>query len=161
MRAADILREFRSELFKNNETLSAMKWPQDAIGLPSFKEVFTWVYHHKIMDEHWNFIAEICHPCAHDWGAILRVETMANDGQLLAKVVNSSHPGIPVRHSHEQKPDYSQFGKILEQFAELPNEIIEYFLEFYRTDMLMFGYKWDKKSHTAYCSIDTPNGPCC
>ena len=56
---------------------------------------------------------------------------------------------------------YSQFGKELEQFAELSGEVIEYFLEFYRTDMIMFGYNWDKQSHTAYCSIDTREGPCC
>ena len=138
-----------------------MEWPQDAIGLPSFQEVFTWAYRHKVMDEHWNFITDACHPCAHDWGAILRVETMEADGRLLSKIVNSSQPGVPVRHSHELTPNYSQFGKHLEQFAELSDEVIEYFLEFYRTDMIMFGYNWDKQSHTAYCSIDTREGPCC
>ena len=86
---------------------------------------------------------------------------MEADGHLLSKAVNSSQPGVPVRHSHELTPNYSQFGKHLEQFAELSDEVIEYFLEFYRTDMIMFGYNWDKQSHTAYCSIDTADGPCC
>ena len=104
-RAADILREFRQEVFQNNKTLSAMEWPQDAIGLPSFQEVFSCVYRHKVMDEHWNFITDACHPCAHDWGAILRVETMEADGRLLSKVVNSSQPGVPVRHIHELTPN--------------------------------------------------------
>ena len=160
-RAADILREFRPELFVNNKTLSNMKWPQEAIGLPTFNEVMTWVYRHKVMDEHWNFIFETCHPCAHDWGAILRVETMETDGQRLAKLVNSTRSRIPVRHSHENKTNFLQFGKTLNQFADLSDELVDYFLEFYRTDMKMFGYRWDRRTHTAYCAIETPNGWCC
>ena len=113
------------------------------------------------MDEHWNFIHEVCHPCAHDWGAILRVETMDNDGRLLAKLVNSTHSQVPVRHSHENKSNYLEFGKTLSQFADVPEEVIDYFLEFYRTDMQMFGYRWDRATNTAYCAIETSNGLCC
>ena len=160
-RAADILREFRPQLFANNKTLSEMTWPQQAIGVPTFRELMTWIYKHKVMDEHWNFIYETCHPCAHDWGAILRVETMDSDGKLLAKLVNSTHYRVPVRHSHESNASYLQFGKTLQQFGDLPEQVIDYFLEFYRTDMKMFGYRWEKTTNTAYCAIETPNGLCC
>ncbi len=121
----------------------------------------TWIYRHKVMDEHWSIINDICHPCAHDWGAILRVETMESDGHLLAKIVNSTKDGIPVRHSHQHNVTYSDFGKPLSLFSEVSDDVIDYFLEFYRTDMMTFGYRWDRESHTAYCSIDTPTGPCC
>jgi len=138
-----------------------MNYPQQAVGAPTFKEFMTWIYKNKVMNEHWNFIFETCHPCAHDWGAILRVETMEMDGQLFAKLVNSSHSRIPVRHSHENKTNYLQFGKTLNQFADLSDELVDYFLEFYRVDMKMFGYRWDRRTHTAYCAIETPNGWCC
>ncbi|KAK2138864.1 hypothetical protein LSH36_2299g00008 [Paralvinella palmiformis] len=130
--AAAILREFRPQLFVNNKTLSKMNYPQQAVGAPTFKEFMTWIYKNKVMNEHWNFIFETCHPCAHDWGAILRVETMEMDGQLFAKLVNSSHSRIPVRHSHENKPNYLQFGKTLNQFFDLSDELVDYFLEFFK-----------------------------
>ena len=160
-RPAEILREFRPKLFSNNGTLAAMKQPQDVIGPPTFHETLTWIYRHRITDDHFNMIYQTCHPCAHDWGAILRVETMNHDGKILAKAVNSSRPGIPVRHTHQHKAVVSHFSKTLDQFAGLPDEVIDYYLEFFRTDMLMFGYKWDRQTNTAYCSIDTPDGPCC
>ena len=160
-RAAQVLHDSRPDVFRKNKTLSEMEFPQTEIGPPTFTEVFTWVYNHKVMDEHWNTIVHVCHPCAHTWGAILRIETMETDGQLLARLVNSSRPGVPVRHSHEQQPKHSQFGKELDLFNDMPDDVIEYFLEMYRADMLMFGYRWDSESRTAYCSIDTPDGPCC
>ena len=160
-RPAEILREFRPQMFKNNSTLAAMKHPQDAIGPPTFRETLSWIYEHKITDDHFNIIYQNCHPCAHDWGAILRVETMTQDGTILAKAVNSSRRGVPVRHSHQQNPATSQFTKALPQFEGIPDEVVEYFLEYFRTDMIMFGYRWDKQTNTAYCRIQTPDGPCC
>jgi hypothetical protein len=86
---------------------------------------------------------------------------MAIDGQLLAKELNSSQSAIPVRHSRQNQRIYSRFSKTLDEFAEIPPYIMNYLLEFFRIDMKMFGYKWDEASHIAYCSIDTPYGPCC
>ena len=159
-RAADILREMRPKLFERNETLSGLKYPQDLLGPPTFSELLTWIKRHRVMDEHWNLITDVCHPCAHDWGAILRVETMTTDGNLFAKMINYTHP-IPVRHSHQTELNLSQFGKTLQLFADVDDDVIEYLLNLYAIDMSMFGYKWHRGSHTAYCAIDTENGLCC
>ena len=115
-RTADILRYWRRSVFRNNASLALMERPQDVIGVPSFVEVMTWIYRHNVYDEHWSSIFKICHPCAQDWGAILRVETMETDGRLLALLVNSSRTRVPVRHSHETSASYNRFGKTLEEF---------------------------------------------
>ena len=160
-KTAQILRDSRPELFRNNSTLTAMERPQDEIGVPSFREVLVWIFNNKATDDHFSFIWESCHPCAHEWSAILRVETLETDSRTLAKVINSSKTAIPVRHSHQKHLAYSDFSKTLDGFAGVDDEVISYFLDFFSTDMSMFGYRWDKKSRTAYCSIDTPHGPCC
>jgi hypothetical protein len=138
-----------------------MERPQQVLGQPTFVEFVNWMYHNKVMDEHWNLIIDACHPCSHHWDAILRMETIATDGKLLLKKIKSKRDSIPVRHTHRDNVDQNYFSKQLPQYGELSAEVIAYLMKTYQFDMEMFGYGWNEATNTAYCKIDTGSGSCC
>ena len=160
-KVAMILRYTRPELFANNRTLFDMKYPQKILGPPTFEEFIRWLYENRVVDEHWNFIIDACHPCAHHWNAILRMETIAVDGKLFLEKIGSKKDSIAVKHTHRNNIEMDYFEKHLPEFRFIPDDTIEYLLKFYSTDMEMFGYGWDKQTNTAYCRIETPSGLCC
>ena len=159
-RQAQVLQSMRPELFRKNRTLSQMKYPQTDLGYPRFDEFVTWLYKKKAHDQHWRPIMDTCHPCAHPWGAIMRIETMNTDGQILMNKLNSNVSTVAVRHSHDEKKVYS-FEKTLSNYHNVSDDVIDYLLGYFQRDMEMFGYHWDKRTHLASCAIQTENGICC
>ncbi|KAK2163618.1 hypothetical protein LSH36_76g01011 [Paralvinella palmiformis] len=160
-RAAEILRYTRPEIFARNSTFSELKHPQTVLGPPTFEEFMKWLYENRVVDEHWNFIIDACHPCAHHWNVILKMETIAVDGKLLLEKIGSNKTSIPIRHTHRNDIDMNYFEKQIPEYRSISGDIIEYLMKSYSTDMEMFGYGWDKQTNTAYCRIRTPSGFCC
>ena len=119
-------------------------------------------------NDHWLSAQQSCHPCSIEWDAILRIETMKSDGAILtsrlaADLKNLSE--IPVVHSNQNStPGNTAFlhtSKILTEYKDVEASAVDKFLEYYRNDMEMFGYSWDKDTLTASCSIQTSDGVCC
>ena len=128
---------------------------------PKFSEFVTWIKEKKIDNDHWRTTMDSCYPCAHDWDAILHIETMENDSALLIDHLKPDINNFPVRHSHAKEPVTSHFWKRIPEFDDVPDDVVDYFLNLYKTDMEMFGYKWDKINKVAYCAIETASGYCC
>jgi len=151
------------ELFRHNKTLAEMTAPQQVLGPPTFGQFLDWIAKSATYNDHWSMILEACHPCAQNWSAVLKIETMEHDSKLLISHlqpdVNISH--IPVRHSHQKKVIHDHCYMSLPEYADVKEGTIDYFLHLYKVDMEMFGYGWNKTTNTAYCRIKTENGVCC
>ena len=161
--AAEALKLAKPSLFKYNKTLSDMKKPQTVLGPPTFGQFLDWIRISGTKNAHWSTIIDDCHPCAHNWSAVLRVETLQNDGKLLLEHLKPdlNVSVVPVRHSHQNEPVHDHDWLRMPEYDDINETIIDYFLRMYELDMEMFGYKWDKTTKTASCSIETENGPCC
>ena len=161
-RVASILKEFRAGIFASNKSLAGMRFPQDILGPPTFHEFITWIHRHKTLEEHWIPMERVCHPCSIDWRAILRVETMAVDGEIMLKHLNRRRSKLPVRHSHDPNGmSHGYFSKKLNGYNTISRDVMEYFINLYKRDMQMFGYGWHNETNVAYCVINTDNGRCC
>ena len=160
---AEALKLANPDLFRRNETLAKMQAPQKELGPPTFEQFLDWIRKSGEYNDHWSMILEACHPCAQNWSAVLRLETMEQDSGLLIDRlkpdVNISK--IPVRHSHQKTEIHDHFSVRIPEYDDVKDEIIGYFLHMYKIDMEMFGYRWNRTTHTAYCQIMTKDGPCC
>ena len=149
--------------FKTNKTLLAMQEPQSILGNPTFAQFLEWIWRRGIYDAHWSMIVDACHPCAYAWDAVLRMETMVRDSTQLVELLKPDIPydSMPVRHSHQDKALQHHHWLTMPEYDAISEEIIDSFLNLYKIDMEMFGYRWDKATNTASCVIQTDYGPCC
>ena len=71
-----------------------------AKNTPTFNDFLTWLSVSGAHDEHWDRILDGCHPCAHNWSAIMRLETIDEDGMLLLDKLKPDikYDAIPLRH---------------------------------------------------------------
>ncbi len=129
--------------------------------VPSFQEFIQWVVEKRVFNEHWLSAVESCHPCAHNWSAILRLESMAADKDLLLEQLGRDAPE-DVRRVHATANHGSFFTSLqLREWENIPADHEDYFLRLYRQDMELFGYHWDRDSKTTDCYIPTAQGVCC
>ena len=161
--AVRILKHVRAELFRINETLAGLEYPQKELGPPTFLEFLTWIKETGSDDQHWSSQVVDCHPCAHKWDAMFRVETMVHDGKALLDRLRPDVDDdvIPVRHSHQGQPVLSHDWLSLPEYRDVSDDLMTFLLRRYHIDMEMFGYHWDIKTHTASCAIETTAGTCC
>ncbi|KAK2163015.1 hypothetical protein LSH36_87g02052 [Paralvinella palmiformis] len=161
--AAETLKLSHSDIFENNKTLARMKAPQNVLGSPTFSQFLDWIRISNTYNDHWSMIVEACHPCAHNWSAILKLETMEHDSRLLIEHLKPdlNISAAPVRHSHQNEPVHNHDWLRMPEYDDVTEETIEYLLQMYEIDLKMFGYKWDKARNIASCSIDTVDGLCC
>lgn len=156
---------------KSNSYTSYFSWYWRIVGLeryygmPRFDEFLQWIKDQKIYNEHWLTAMDSCHVCANDWDAILRIETMHEDGHLVHdRVVDDLPDGdkdLDVIHSYGANKTYHFPSLELPLWHNVSVDVEDYFLKLYSVDMELFGYKWDRNTKSTGCRIDTPNGPCC
>ena len=161
-----VLQYVRPELFSEawNASESERERLLEELGkqhMPSFREFIQWIVENRIVDENWLSAVDSCHPCAHKWSAILRLETMVSDKSLLLERLGTDAPE-EIERMHPTANHSSFFSSLyLREWEDIPDEHEEYFLEQYREDMELFGYKWDRASKTTDCNIQTAHGVCC
>ena len=161
-----IFRHTRPWLFRNITKRSYQLDLQIALKHhpPTFSEFATWIAATGMDNEHWNTALGACSVCAHDWDAILRIETMETDQRIILDRLGENGKNVdrvPVRHSWQRNLRYFYPVKQLDLWQNVSDTAVQYFLEKYRLDMEIFGYQWDAETNTAVCSIQTANGTCC
>ncbi len=134
-------------------------------GKPRFDEFLQWIIDNGIYNEHWRTAMDSGHVCAHDWDAILRIETMDSDRDVILDRLKMDLPAedgkFDVVHSRQNNRTYNFPSMTLPMWQNISEHIEHYFLNLYRRDMEIFGYKWDSSTKTTISRIETPNGPCC
>ncbi len=83
-----VLRHVRPQLFSAVPNVSESKRTRylRLLGkqhVPSFQEFIAWIVEKRVIDGHWLSAVDSCHPCAYNWSAILRLETMVSGKDLL------------------------------------------------------------------------------
>ena len=161
--SAEALKFSRPYIFKKNSTLREMKLPQKILGPPTFNEFLTWIWKSDTYNDHWSLILEACHPCALNWSAVMRLETMEHDSKAIVRHLKPDLPydKIPVRHSHQSEPVHDHDWLRIPEFESVKEDVVDHFLDMYSIDMEMFGYHWDKTTKTSSCEIHTDDGSCC
>ena len=101
--------------------------------------------------DHWASIQESCHPCAHNWSAVIRIETMEEGSPLILGHLKPdlNINNIHMRHSNQDKEIRHLFIRTLSKYDDV-KEIVDFFLEQFQFHMEMFGYGWNRTTNTAY-----------
>ena len=161
-----VLQHVRPQLFSAvpNTSQSERERFLDDLGKqhqPSFEEFVQWIVEKQIVNEHWLSAVNSCHPCAHNWSAIMRLESMVSDQELLLERLGKDAPEN-VRRIHPTANQSSFFPSLhLGEWKNIPDDHEDYILQLYRQDMELFGYHWDKERKTTDCYIPTADGVCC
>lgn len=130
--------------------------------VPSFPEFIQWIVETRVDNEHWRSAVHSCHPCAHAWSAILRLETMATDKGILLERLGRDLPEEDVGKIHTTANHSSFFPSLqLKEWERVDPNYEDYILQLYRQDMELLGYQWDRGSKTTACTVRTPHGVCC
>jgi hypothetical protein len=100
-----LLSTYRGKVVDNQTDMrylekESLKLANRTTGKATLNEFLTWIKVSGSYDEHWAMIIDACHPCALDWGAIMRLETIDQDGLLLLNRLKPDIPydAIPIRH---------------------------------------------------------------
>ena len=98
---------------------------------------------------------------------ILRLETMSKDSGYILPLIGADEDVLNdvtdnVIMSAKTSPKSTSFkSKYLEEFKEIPEEYIAAILKRYSLDFELFGYKFDSKTLTTSCQIQTEDGDFC
>ncbi|KAK2142955.1 hypothetical protein LSH36_892g00016 [Paralvinella palmiformis] len=132
--------------------------------VPDFHEFLAWSSTRPRFDRHWDIYQTQCHPCSVDWDLIFRTETIRDESRLILNLFNGDVRTVPRLRAAERTtpPGKDSLLKYrIPQFANLPKRHLDRLLAIYGTDMEMFGYHWNEKTHTASCYIMTTAGDRC
>ena len=98
---------------------------------------------------------------------VLRLETISKDSSLVFPLIGADEHLLNnvtdnVIMSAKTSPKNTSFkSKYLEEFKEIPKEYIAAILKRYSLDLELFGYKFDPKTLTTSCQIQTEDGDYC
>jgi hypothetical protein len=151
--AKDIVKKYRKNGAQNGtNSVEKVTFPEFARFLRSTKN----------NDDHWISYDRWCQPCTIQWDAILKVETLdGDDNIILSRLGNDVNvSSLPVKHSHQHKHALFKHDKYLPDFAGVDLEDMSHLMKMYHYDLNLFGYVWDGSSHTALCTYQD-NNTCC
>ncbi len=119
-----------------------------------FRVFVQYLVQSRTVDTHWAPYRAF-HPCAVQWDAIIKLETMSIDAPLVLKMLNLSNYTLPWMHAHGSQNKPVHFRKSLPDFKLLTPEASKYLREQYSEDMRMFGYSWNDEIQEAICLHDS------
>lgn len=86
-------------------------------------------------NEHWESMAQLCHPCMFQYNLIGRYETLQDDAALLLDTIGVRNVTFPV-----VKTSGGTAAKLLSYFDNLPIGMIRNLFKVYEADFKMFEY---------------------
>ncbi|XP_077296186.1 carbohydrate sulfotransferase 11 [Arctopsyche grandis] len=87
------------------------------------------------VNEHWESIVQLCHPCFVNYTIIGKYETLLDDSILALNTINASHIPFPrdIRTS-------GTADKLRQYYGSLPLDLIRRLYEVYKADFKLFNY---------------------
>lgn len=90
-------------------------------------------------DRHWKTVQELCSPCLIHYDAILKLETIEDDMEVISKHLGGNRVQIPTENMSK-----GMKGKTFRSFfEELSSDVINGLKKVYADDMTAFGYTFD------------------
>lgn len=86
-------------------------------------------------NEHWESIAQLCHPCVFKYNVIGKYESLADDAMLLLNLIGARNVTFPM----SQRTSGTS-AKLIEYYEQLPIRTIRSLFKLYEIDFKMFGY---------------------
>ncbi len=120
----------------------------------TFQEFAQYLVGKRKRDAHWAPYRTFF-PCAVQWDAIVKMETMSIDAPLVLKMYNLTNYTLPWMHAHGSRNKPVHFRKSLPDFKSLTPKASSYLRQQYSEDMRMFGYSWNAELQEAICLYDS------
>lgn len=86
-------------------------------------------------NEHWESIAQLCHPCIFKYNVIGKYETLGDDAMLLLHMIGAKNVTFPM----SQRTSGTS-SKLTDYYEQLPIKTIKSLFKLYEIDFKMFGY---------------------
>ena len=117
----------------------------------------------KNSDKHWSPYSNKCGQCFIDYDYILRLETMNHDS---VQFLSQHYPDVSqlTAYNSMRKTNAAKNIATLKHLGEFKNMdkiLVNKFVDRYRLDMELFGYHFDTRTQSAFCSITLPDGNVC
>lgn len=125
-----------------------------------------------VRNPHWNSFALMCNPCAINFDAIIRLETMQHDQKYFLNHLNQTEEMFS-RHTVLRRCDMQSSQALQKHCSDwTKRKLPEYkdvsmdtkqrlVTDFYRYDLEMFGYSFNYSAHEADCLLTTNSGQQC
>ena len=151
--------------FRDNPTNKSLTYGHDV----TFAEFFKMLKHRqktwKFVDAHWENYYKVCFPCAIQYDYIAKLETSDTDAQFIIKNKLSGKTEVMKQkwNQFRNQMTFMKYGRMLEEYNQVPDGLFQEVFEYYRDDMDMFGYTAvkDVLSGKVYAKCSTGSSGCC
>ena len=100
------------------------------------------LYGYSGLNEHWNSIQDLCHPCSMKYDFIGKMDSLIQDsGTVLQEIGWDQRVKFPVKAKDKYKKDLS--GLVKEYYAQVPKHLMKDLYAIYKDDFEAFGYSTD------------------
>ena len=96
-------------------------------------------------NRHWMKYVGLCQPCRVQYDSVLKLETLESDlEQILPFFRNPGQQTVKIPHWNRERYQTNKLNSVTETIHKVDPQLVRRILNFFRDDMALFGYTWDK-----------------